>query len=77
LFSPSRTKLSVPHPNIVISTEGGAFAAAVEKSAVAFVVCSCGCLFSSPSPKLCHFDRRRRILPPQWRNLLFARSDLN
>jgi hypothetical protein len=24
-----------------------------------------------------HFDRRRRILPPQWRNLLFARFDTN
>jgi hypothetical protein len=47
------------HPNkkTVISTEGGALAAAVEKSAV----CLCRCLFSSTPPKQknCHFNRKR------------------
>src|SRR5260370_11437262 len=28
------------------------------------------CLFSPSAPRNRHFDRRRRTLPPQWRNLL-------
>jgi hypothetical protein len=39
----------VPPPKIVISTEGGAFAAVVEKSAVAFVLAFASILLPFPS----------------------------
>ena len=45
-----------PHPGTVISTEGGAFAAAVERPAFRF----CRCCSLHP-PKNRHLDRRRRI----------------
>jgi hypothetical protein len=61
LFSPQ-------HPKTVISTEGGALAAAVEKSAVVFaVVC-----FFCPAPQKLSFRPKAAHLPPQWRNLLLS-----
>jgi hypothetical protein len=60
-----------PHnPKNVISTEGGAFAAAAEKSAVA-VACS---LRITPNTS---FRQKAAHLPPQWRNLLLPLPHLN
>jgi hypothetical protein len=59
----------VPPPKIVISTEGGAFAAVVEKSAVAFVLAFASILLPFPSrlskgPELDNFDPREPLVQP-------------